>query len=62
MQVVYNNCDLFDGSQNTGHVLTDTTGDGRVTITYEADYNLTWLTDRKGDTYSYGSVKNLSLF
>ena len=37
----------------TGHVLTDTSGDGTITSTYDGDYNLTAVTDRKGNTYSY---------
>ncbi len=37
----------------TGHVLADTTGDGTVTNTYDGDYNLTAVTDRKGNTFSY---------
>ena len=36
-----------------GHQLTDITGDGTITSTFDDDYNLTGVTDRQGATYSF---------
>ena len=36
-----------------GHQLTDTTGDGTITSTFDDDFNLTGVTDRQGATYSF---------
>ena len=37
----------------TGHLLTDKTADGTFTNTYDGVYNLTGVTDRQNNTYSY---------